>query len=107
MLFPEGTRTRNGRIGKGKPGPGMVIQKARPVVIPVAISGMNQVLPVGSLIPRPFKKVKLTYGKPVDLEDLYLLPNSKETSQLMIDRIMVEINRLYDQLENSSIRKAA
>src|SRR5439155_934386 len=54
-LFPEGTRSRDGAVGPGRPGPGLLVLAARPRVIPVAIEGMQDVLPIGRYVPRVFK----------------------------------------------------
>ncbi|MBN2056152.1 1-acyl-sn-glycerol-3-phosphate acyltransferase [bacterium] len=106
MLFPEGTRTRTGSIGPGRPGVGMVIHKARPVVIPAAVYGMNDVLPVGARFPLPFRKVRVVFGPPVHLDDLYDKPFCKETSILMVERVMDDIKRLYRKLDKE-VAKAA
>jgi 1-acyl-sn-glycerol-3-phosphate acyltransferase len=70
VVFPEGTRSRTGEIGEGKPGIGKLIYKARPTVIPVRMSGSGDVLPVGSVIPRVFQRVDIVIGEPLDLGEL-------------------------------------
>jgi len=44
-LFPEGTRSRDGAVGPGRPGPGLLILATQPRVIPVAIDGMQRCSP--------------------------------------------------------------
>jgi len=51
-LFPEGTRSREGSVGPGQPGAGLLILATRPRVIPVAIEGMQEVLPIGRYVPQ-------------------------------------------------------
>src|SRR2546430_16779712 len=65
-LFPEGTRSRDGAVGPGRPGPGLLILATRPRVIPVAIDGMRAVLPIGRYLPRIFQRVAVSFGSPVD-----------------------------------------
>jgi len=96
LLFPEGTRSRDGEIGKGRPGAGLVILADEPVVIPVTIDGMNEVLPIGASVPRVFKRVTIVFGKPVDYSDFLGQDRSKETAQKIVDRVM---NVLREQLE--------
>ncbi|RMF98045.1 MAG: 1-acyl-sn-glycerol-3-phosphate acyltransferase [Candidatus Schekmanbacteria bacterium] len=99
--FPEGTRSRTGKIGKGRSGVGKIIYDAKPTVIPVRIVGMNKVLPIGSYIPRIFKKIEVYYGKPIDFSDLYELPDNKETWLKIVDRVMEHIKALApDDSEN-------
>src|SRR5216117_2085535 len=50
-LFPEGTRSREGSVGPGQPAAGLLILATRPRVIPVAIEGMQEVLPIGCSVP--------------------------------------------------------
>ena len=62
IIFPEGTRTRNTKIGDGRAGSGLVILETWPSVIPVCIDGMDKILPVGTNTPRIFKKIYILYG---------------------------------------------
>lgn len=74
IVFPEGTRTRTGEIGPGKPGVGKLIYDAHPTVIPVHMTGTGEVLGVGSKIPNVFKNIDITIGTPMDLSDLLAQP---------------------------------
>ena len=87
-VFPEGTRTRDGSVGPGRPGPGLLILATRPRVIPVSIEGMTAVLPIGCFVPRVFKRITVRYGPPLEYTDLLHLPRTRETAQLLIDRVM-------------------
>ena len=90
-LFPEGTRSRDGSVGPGRPGAGFLILATRPRVIPVAIAGMQEVLPIGCYVPRIFQGISVSYGPPVDYADLLALPRTRQTAQAMIDRVMEAI----------------
>jgi 1-acyl-sn-glycerol-3-phosphate acyltransferase len=93
-LFPEGTRSRNSEIGRGRAGSGMVILETWPAVIPVCIDGMDKLLPVGSIFPRLFKRIYVSYGKPVHLTEFKNMERNKETAQAVIDRVMNSIREL-------------
>jgi 1-acyl-sn-glycerol-3-phosphate acyltransferase len=95
ILFPEGTRTRDGSVGEGRAGAGLVTLGTRPTVIPVAIDGMQDVLPIGSHVPRIGKEIHVYFGEPLEYDDLKDLPRSKETAQKLVDR---GIERLREQL---------
>ena len=88
ILFPEGTRTRDGSIGDGQPGAGLVTLGTQPTVVPVTIDGMRDVLPIGSRFPRFGQRVVVHFGEPVDYEDLKDRPRSKETAQELVDRVI-------------------
>ena len=68
MLFPEGTRNRDGQLGKGNRGVGKLIYEHRPVVVPTALSGINRWKFPGSGQPGTIR-----FGNPVDFSDLLLL----------------------------------
>jgi len=93
-LFPEGTRTRDGSVGPGQAGPGLLILATRARVIPVRIEGMREVLPIGKAVPRVFKRIRVTYGAPLDYTDFLALPRTRETAQAVVDRVMEQIRRL-------------
>jgi len=97
-LFPEGTRTRDGSVGEGRPGPGLLILATRPRVIPVAIDGMGDVLPIGCKLPRFGKRVYVSYGAPVDYAEFLALPPSREAAQALMDRVMGAIRAQHAEL---------
>ena len=91
ILVPEGTRSRDGSIGKGRPGAGLVILGNRPTVIPVTIEGMDEVLPIGARIPRLGKRVYVYIGKPLDYAAFVGDTRSRETAQQVVDGVMDRI----------------
>jgi len=99
-IFPEGTRSRNGVIGKGRGGAGMLILETQPAIIPVCISGMDSVLPIGAVVPRIGKKVYISYGKPMDLSMYYERGKSKEVAVALVAHIMDEIRSLNEEIED-------
>jgi 1-acyl-sn-glycerol-3-phosphate acyltransferase len=57
LMFPEGTRSKNGKIGKARAGVGMVACVAQVPLIPVKIENTNSML--------QFKQIKIKYGRPI------------------------------------------
>lgn len=92
MLFPEGTRHKDGRLSKGNRGVGKLIYDTRPVVIPTAIIGLNhwKFLQIG-------QHGSVVFGPPVSFDDLYPLPDTKETHLLIVGRVMQAIADLLKQ----------
>ncbi|WP_419162096.1 lysophospholipid acyltransferase family protein [Candidatus Palauibacter sp.] len=88
ILFPEGTRSRDGTIGRGRPGTGMVILQTNPRVIPVTIEGMDRILPIGARCPRIGKRLSIYVGRPIAYQDLAANGRSRETAQKIVDRVM-------------------
>jgi monolysocardiolipin acyltransferase len=60
-IFPEGTRSRDGKMGPVRKGVGRLVAacaEAQPVIVPFVHSGMEEVLPKGSLLPKANKEVR-------------------------------------------------
>jgi 1-acyl-sn-glycerol-3-phosphate acyltransferase len=89
MLYPEGTRHRDGVLGRGNRGVGKIIYDSRPVVIPTAIINLNR-----WKFPGFGQEGMIVFGPPLDYTDLLQLPDHKETHQMIVDRVMEEIARL-------------
>ncbi len=100
ILFPEGTRTRDGSIGKGRAGAGIVILQNRPVVIPVVVDGMNEVLPIGRVLPKIGKRVFVMFGEPFDYSDYLDREASKETSEALVEEVMQELRGRLAELRS-------
>ena len=83
MLYPEGTRHRNGVLGKGNRGVGKIIYDARPVVIPTALINLNR-----WKFPGLGQDGLIVFGPPLEYADLLQLPDKKETHQMIVDRVM-------------------
>ncbi len=64
LLYPEGTRSRSGRIGTFKSGISVLTRFTRRPVIPVRVEGGRGVLPCGSFLPRP-GRITVHYGRPL------------------------------------------
>ena len=64
LIFPEGTRGAEGRLGEGKPGAGMLAVMSGAPVVPVHVSGSGRALPAGRVVPRP-AKIRVRFGPPL------------------------------------------
>ncbi len=86
MLFPEGTRHKDGQLGAGNRGVGKLIYEHRPVVIPVSLSDLHhwKVTKVGQI-------ATICFGAPLQYEDLLELPDEKATHILLVERVMAQI----------------
>jgi 1-acyl-sn-glycerol-3-phosphate acyltransferase len=64
VLFPEGTRSRDGRIGSLKPGIAALAARVGVPVVPAALAGMFEVWPRSRLLPVP-NPIRIHYGPPI------------------------------------------
>jgi long-chain acyl-CoA synthetase len=69
IIFPEGSRTKDGELGRFKKTFAILSRELSVPVVPVAIKGAFKALPKGSLIPRPFKNIQVKFLKPVYPKD--------------------------------------
>lgn len=91
ILFPEGTRSRDGSIGRGRPGAGFLALETGAAVVPVTIDGMDRVLPVGSRLPRIGQRISVYFGHPIEVGDLAGRPPTRQVAQQLVDRAMERI----------------
>lgn len=64
-IYPEGTRSRDGRLYRGRTGVGWLALESGAPVVPVALVGTDRVQPIGARVPRP-APVQVRFGEPVD-----------------------------------------
>jgi 1-acyl-sn-glycerol-3-phosphate acyltransferase len=99
ILFPEGTRTKDGKLQPARSGIGLTVIKSNAVVIPVRTFGTFEAYGRNHKFPRP-KKVAVKYGEPMHLEELRAeakdcsKPRLKEIYQEVADEIMAAIAKL-------------
>jgi 1-acyl-sn-glycerol-3-phosphate acyltransferase len=89
MLFPEGTRHKDGRLGTGNRGVGKIIYDTHPTVIPTALIGLNN-----WKFPGFGQQATVVFGPPLDFSDLYALDDCKQTHNLIVGRVMQAIEGL-------------
>jgi 1-acyl-sn-glycerol-3-phosphate acyltransferase len=96
-VFPEGTRSRDGRLGPMKPGFVALVRRARVPVIPVAVSGAFEALPRGSLFLRP-RRVRVLFGKPIGVDELDSFQERGAQSAL-VNLVTERLTQLLDQAD--------
>ena len=65
-IYPEGTRSRDGRLYRGRTGVGWLALASGAPVVPVGWSGTDRVQPIGATVPRVRRGVTIRFGEPVD-----------------------------------------
>ncbi len=96
-IYPEGTRSPNGRLYRGKTGVARMALEARVPVIPVAIRGSEDIMPLEAKVPRLSGKVKVEFGKPLMFERYFDRPKDRFVLRSVTDEIMYEIMMLSGQ----------
>ncbi len=67
VIFPEGTRTKTGEIGRFKPGAFKIAMDLNLPVVPISLVGFFEAMPHGKLYVNPGARVELHIGKPIDI----------------------------------------
>ncbi|MBI3225334.1 MAG: 1-acyl-sn-glycerol-3-phosphate acyltransferase [Mycolicibacterium cosmeticum] len=95
-MYPEGTRSPDGRLYKGKTGLARVALESGIPVIPVAMIGTDTVNPPGSKRWH-FGRVEVRFGKPMDFSRFEGLAGNRFIERAVIDEVMYELMRLSGQ----------
>ena len=95
-IYPEGTRSPDGRLYRGRVGIGWLALNSGLPVLPVAMSGTDRVLPPGRKIPR-VAKIGITIGKPMTFEQYQDLPSPARQRRAITDEVMRSIQALSGQ----------
>jgi 1-acyl-sn-glycerol-3-phosphate acyltransferase len=91
LFFPEGTRSRDGRLLPFKTGAFRVAQDQQLPVLPVTLVGTREILPAGSLRPAP-GRVRLTIHPPVRPEGKHMRDLLEETRASIASTLPAERN---------------
>ncbi|MYW09680.1 1-acyl-sn-glycerol-3-phosphate acyltransferase [Streptomyces sp. SID2563] len=95
-IYPEGTRSHDGRLYKGKVGVAVMAIRARVPVVPCAMVGTFEIQPPGRRLPR-LKPVTIRFGEPLDFSRYAGLEDEKAAVRAVTDEIMYAILRLSEQ----------
>jgi 1-acyl-sn-glycerol-3-phosphate acyltransferase len=95
-IYPEGTRSPDGRLYRGKTGVAKLVLSTGVPVVPVAMIGTDKVQPIGRRIPN-IRRVGTIIGKPLDFSRYKDLENDRFIQRSVTDEIMYEIMRLSGQ----------
>jgi len=105
IIYPEGTRTRNGKMGEGKSGIAKIFLKSRVPILPIGIKGTFELMPPGTGFPKIKREVKINIGKPLFFEEeLEMAKNLAEDSieyqeilEKITQKVMEEIASLVER----------
>ncbi|MCI3929043.1 lysophospholipid acyltransferase family protein [Streptomyces sp. AN091965] len=95
-IYPEGTRSHDGRLYKGKVGVAAMALKAQVPVIPCAMIGTFEAQPPGQVVPR-FQRVTIRFGEPLEFSRYAGMDGEKAILRAVTDEIMYAILGLSGQ----------
>ena len=95
-LYPEGTRSLDGRLYKGRTGVAFLALQTGAPVVPVGLIGTDRAMPVGAKMPSMKERVTVSFGEPLDLAH-HGPADSGRARRLATDDIMAAIHALSGQ----------
>lgn len=95
-IYPEGTRSPDGRLYRGRTGIARMVLEAKVPVIPVAMIDTEKVQPIGKRLPR-VRRVGIVYGKPLDFSRFDGMEGDRIVLRAVTDEIMYELKKISGQ----------
>jgi 1-acyl-sn-glycerol-3-phosphate acyltransferase len=95
-IFPEGTRSPDGRLYRGKTGAARMALEAQVPIIPVALAGTYEAWPYDRKLPK-MGSVTITFGKPLHFDRHFDTPADRFVLRSVTDEVMYEIMLLSGQ----------
>ncbi|MEY3999747.1 MAG: hypothetical protein RLZZ626_102 [Actinomycetota bacterium] len=95
-IYPEGTRSPDGRLYRGRTGIARMVLEAKVPVIPVAMIDTEKVQPIGRKLPR-IRRVGIIVGKPLDFSRFEGMDGDRIVLRAITDEIMYELMKISGQ----------
>jgi 1-acyl-sn-glycerol-3-phosphate acyltransferase len=96
-IYPEGTRSRSGKLHKGHTGVARLSMETGAPIIPVGIRGTDQIQPPEAKLPRLFKECEIRFGRPIPPSRYGDRATDRLVLREMTDDVMFEIRELSGQ----------
>ncbi|WP_430593070.1 lysophospholipid acyltransferase family protein [Humidisolicoccus flavus] len=95
-IYPEGTRSPDGKLYRGRTGVARMILEAKVPVVPHVMIDSEKIMPTGRRIPK-VGRVGIIFGEPMDFSRYYGLASDRFVLRAITDEIMYELKRLGNQ----------
>jgi 1-acyl-sn-glycerol-3-phosphate acyltransferase len=107
-IYPEGTRTRDGYLHRGHTGVARLALRSQAPIVPVGLIGTDEIQPVDKKLPRPFRRVSIRFGEPIDAARYGDREHDHLALRELTDEVMYEIRQLsgYEYVDTYATRKA-
>jgi 1-acyl-sn-glycerol-3-phosphate acyltransferase len=97
-IYPEGTRSRDGRLHKGHTGPARLALRTGAPLVPVGIVGTREIQPPEAKMPRVFRPCEIRIGRPIDPAAHGDRADDRLLLRRLTDELMYEIRELSGQI---------
>jgi 1-acyl-sn-glycerol-3-phosphate acyltransferase len=96
-IYPEGTRSRDGKLRKGHTGPARLALRTGAPLVPVGLIGTRDIQPPGASAPRPFRPCEIRIGRPIQVGHYADRAGDRLVLRQLTDELMYEIRELSRQ----------
>jgi 1-acyl-sn-glycerol-3-phosphate acyltransferase len=96
-IYPEGTRSPDGRLYRGHTGVARLALRCRVPVVAVAMVGTREVQPIGQVLPRVLMPVGVRFSRPLDFSRYAAASDDPAVLRRITDEIMFELAQLSGQ----------
>lgn len=96
-IYPEGTRSPDGRLYKGHTGIARLALQTKAPIIPVAMIGTREAQPIGQVKPNFFMPITVAFGKPLSYDYLVDQADDRQVLRSITDEVMFELRELSGQ----------
>jgi len=95
-IYPEGTRSPDGRLYRGRTGIARMVLESKAPIIPVAMIDTEKVQPIGKRLPR-IRRIGIVVGRPLDFSRFDGMEGDRIVLRAVTDEIMYELRKLSGQ----------
>ena len=95
-IYPEGTRSPDGKLYRGRTGVARMILEGNVTVIPVAMIDTEKVMPIGKRLPK-VRRIGMVIGAPLEFSRFHGMEGDRFILRSITDEIMYELSRLSNQ----------
>lgn len=96
-IYPEGTRSPDGRLYRGRTGVARLVLESRAPVVPMAMINLDRIMPPGRTVPRLGIRPKVVFGTPLDFSRYYGMEQDPRVLRAVTDEIMYSLMELSGQ----------
>ena len=95
-IYPEGTRSPDGRLYRGRTGVARMVLEAGVPVVPVAMIGTAEVMPIGTRLPK-VRRVGIVFGEALDFRRFEGMEGDRFVLRSVTDELVYDLRALSDQ----------
>jgi 1-acyl-sn-glycerol-3-phosphate acyltransferase len=95
-IYPEGTRSPDGKLYRGRTGVARMVLEAGVPVVPVAMIGTEEVMPIGTRIPK-VRRIGIVFGAPLDFSRFEGMEGDRFVLRSVTDELVYDLRELSDQ----------